>query len=256
MVHTAQIINQRHETLIRKNNENHKGRKMSVNTASYDPYFVILRVAIELVSVVICLILVKFMIKPYQVTREGRYIGLPLGFSFLGISYAISAITYSGFANYNEIIWRFQLILRAFSFVFLAVAYYFSKKPTKNTHYIWKIVFSGLLIILATSVLLSVITPYTPRNNYLDFSVRIVSFICIAYIFIHCLREKTIAQDPYAKWVLVAYALLGLSQYSIIVWIADFSYFAFWGSLIFRLTSLVVLLAVTYKIFGRPKKGS
>jgi hypothetical protein len=141
------------------------------------------------------------------------------------------------------------------SFVFLAVAYYFSKKPTENSHYIWKIVFSGLLVILATSVLLTFITPYTPRNNYLDFAVRIVSITCIVYIFIHCLREKAIAQDPYAKWVVVAYALLGLSQYSIIVWIADFSYFAFWGSLIFRLASLVVLLTVTYRIFYRPKKG-
>jgi hypothetical protein len=228
---------------------------MSENTAIYDPYFVILRVTIEIISAVACFILVRFMIKPYQVTREGRYIGLPLGFSFLGASYAISAVTYAGFANYNEIIWRFQLILRAFSFVFLAVAYYFSKKPTENSHYIWKIVFSGLLVILATSVLLTFITPYTPRNNYLDFAVRIVSITCIVYIFIHCLREKTIAQDPYAKWVVVAYALLGLSQYSIIVWIADFSYFAFWGSLIFRLASLVVLLTVTYRIFYRPKKG-
>lgn len=212
------------------------------------------RITIEIISAVACLILVKFMIKPYQVTREGRYIGLPLGFSFLCASYAISAITFAGLANY-ETIWRFQLILRAFSFVFLAVAYYFSKKPTKNTRYLWNIVFGGLLVILATSVLLTFISPYTARNNYLDFSVRIISFTCIAYIFIHCLREKTIAQDPYAKWVLVAYALLGLSQYSIIVWIADFSYFAFWGSLIFRLMGLAFLLAVTYKIFHTPKKG-
>lgn len=194
------------------------------------------------------------MIKPYQVTREGRYIGLPLGFSFLGISYAISAITFAGLANI-EVAWRFQLILRAFSFVFLAVAYYFSKKPSKNTRYIWNIVFSGLFVILATSVLLTVIAPM-PRNNYLDFLVRIISLTCIAYIFIHCLREKTIEQDPYAKWVLVAYALLGLSQYSIIIWVAEFSYFAFWGSLIFRLMGLAFLLAVTYKIFYKPKKGS
>ncbi len=228
---------------------------MSETTAIFDliPYYIIPRVTIEIISAVACLILVKFMIKPYQVTREGRYIGLPLGFGFLGASYTISALTYIGLANF-EVIWRFQLILRAFSFVFLAVAYYFSKKPSKNTRYIWNIVLSGLFVILATSVLMTFITPYTPSDNYLDFFVRIVSLICIAYIFIHCLREKTIAQDPYAKWVLVAYALLGLSQYSIIVWVADFSYFAFWGSLIFRLTSLAVLVAVTYKIFHIPKK--
>jgi hypothetical protein len=220
------------------------------------PYYIIPRVTIEIISAVACFVLVKFMIKPYQVTREGRYIGLPLGFGFLGASYTISAITYTELANF-EIIWRFELIFRAFSFVFLAVAYYFSKKPSKNTRYIWNIVFSGLFVILASSVLMTFITPQTPQDNYqiLNFFVRIVSFICIAYIFIHCLREKTIAQDPYAKWVLVAYALLGLSQYSSIVWVADLSYFAFWGTLIFRLMSLAVLLAVTYKIFYIAKKG-
>lgn len=230
---------------------------MSETTAIFDliPYYIIPRVTIEIISAIACLILVKFMLKPYQVTREGRYIGLPLGFGFLGASYSISAITYTELANF-KIIWQFELIFRAFSFVFLAVAYYFSKKPSKNTRYIWNIVLSGLFVILASSVLMTFIAPQIPQNNYqiLNFFVRIVSFICIAYIFIHCLREKTIAQDQYAKWVLVAYGLLGLSQYSSIVWVADFSYFAFWSTLIFRLMSLSSLLAVTYKIFYKPKK--
>jgi hypothetical protein len=219
--------------------------------------YIIPRVSIEIISAIACFILVKFMIKPYQVTGEGRYIGLPLGFSFLGASYAISAITFTELASF-ELIWRFELIFRAFSFVFLAVAYYFSKKPSKNTRYIWNVVFSGLFVILSTAVVVTFVAPQLPQDSYLilNFFVRILSFICIAYIFVHCLREKTIAQDPYAKWVLVAYGLLALSQYSSIVWGVDLSFFAFWGTLIFRLMSLAVLLAVTYKIFLIPKKGS
>ena len=195
------------------------------------------------------------MIKPYEVTREGRYIGLPLGFSFLGVSYVISAITYAQLSNI-EILWRFQLIFRAFSFVFLAVAYYFSKRPSKNTRLIWNITFSGLFVGLVALVLLIFIAPQMPQDDYLilNFFVRLISFICISYIFIHCIREQAKEQDPYSRWVLVGYALLGLSQFSSLVWIVDPSYFAFWGSLTFRLMSLAVFLNVSYRIFYKPQR--
>ena len=49
------------------------------------------RIIVEVVSTIICVILVKFMFKPYRLTGEGRYLGLPLGFGFLGLSYFIAA---------------------------------------------------------------------------------------------------------------------------------------------------------------------
>lgn len=219
------------------------------------PSDLILRIAIEFLSAVACFILVKFMIKPYQVTGEGRYIGLPLGFGFLGVSYFISAVTFAGFANF-EVAWRFQLIFRSFAFVFLAVAYYFSKKPSRNTRILWNIVFGGLLVILAASVLLTFVSgPYVLEDKGLDFFVRLTSLVCIGYVFVHCLWKGPVSRDPYARWVLVAYGLLGLSQYSVIVWVVDRSFFAFWGSLVFRLVSLALLLAIAYRIFYVGKKG-
>jgi hypothetical protein len=229
---------------------------MSEASAMYDSIpDLVPRVAIEIISAVACFILIKFMIKPYEVTREGRYIGLPLGFSFLGFSYAISAITYTQLINI-ELLWRFQLIFRAFSFVFLAVAYYFSKKPSKNTRLIWNITFSGLFVGLLALVLLVFIAPQMAQDEYLilNFLVRILSLICISYIFIRCSREQAKEHDPYGRWVLVGYALLGLSQYSSLVWIVNLSSFAFWGSLAFRLMSLAVFLNVTYRIFYKPKR--
>ncbi len=80
------------------------------------------------------------MIKPYSLTREGRYLGLPLGFAFLGASYAISAFTYSELYYFSDFLW-IQLLVRTFAFVFLAVTYYFSKKPSKNTRLMWDITF-------------------------------------------------------------------------------------------------------------------
>ena len=54
-----------------------------------------LRIIIEVASAIICFIFVWFIAKPYRLTREGRYLGLPLGFAFLGISYAISGMAMS-----------------------------------------------------------------------------------------------------------------------------------------------------------------
>jgi hypothetical protein len=66
------------------------------------------RIIVEIASAIACFILVRFMIKPFQLTRESRYIGLPLGFIFLGISYAIAAIAYTEpIYFFNELfIWR------------------------------------------------------------------------------------------------------------------------------------------------------
>jgi len=70
------------------------------------------RIAVEVVSAIICFILVKFMIKPFRLMGEERYLGLPLGFGFLGISYSIAALAYfepsifllnyCGFSHYRE----------------------------------------------------------------------------------------------------------------------------------------------------------
>jgi len=196
------------------------------------------------------------MIKPYLVTREGRYIGLPLGFGFLGVSYVISAIAYAQ-PNFVEgdLKW-FQLLFRGFSFVFLAVAYYFSKKPSKNTRIFWDITFSGLFVGLTALALLYFIAPQITLDNYwtINLFVRATGIVCLSYIFVHCIREHIKEAEPTSIWVATAYALLGISQYSTLVWVVDKSYFAFWGSLAVRLMGLAVFLYVTYHSFYQLKK--
>ena len=96
-------------------------------------YDITLRIVVEIISAVACAILLWFMIKPYTVTREGRYIGLPLGFGFLGASYTLSAIAYAQPHFYESDIKWIQLLFRAFAFLFLAVRLLFLKK-TKQKH--------------------------------------------------------------------------------------------------------------------------
>ncbi len=86
------------------------------------------RVVYEATSAIFCFILVRFMIKPYLVTRESRYLGLPLGFGFLGATYALSAFVYFQPQFFGSGTIYFQLVMRTFAFVFLCVTYYFSTK--------------------------------------------------------------------------------------------------------------------------------
>ena len=53
------------------------------------------RITIEVVSAIACFILVRFMIKPFRLTGESRYLGLPLGFDFLGVSHVFTAVSFA-----------------------------------------------------------------------------------------------------------------------------------------------------------------
>jgi hypothetical protein len=223
----------------------------------------ILRITVEIISAAICIILLKFMIKPYTVTREARYIGLPLGFGFLGASYALSAIAYAQPNFYdsdiNNIKW-IQLLFRAFSFVFLAVAYYFSKKPSKNTRYAWDIALSGLFVSLLTLLTIFFIAPQIPLQNYstLNIFIRILNIVCLFYICIHCLREHKKDPDPISLWVFYGYAILGLSQllYLIIYfYLGPPGDLAFWVAVATRLAGLTIFLFASYQTFHQLKKG-
>ena len=149
------------------------------------------RITIEVVSAIACFILVRFMIKPFRLTGETRYLGLPLGFGFLGISSVVTAIAVS-IPNYftNQSAWL-QLLPRTFAFLFLAVTYYFSKEASKNSRLAWNLTISSLILVLVASSISVIIIPQFDSNSYLTSSVyfRICNLICLSYISIHALRS-------------------------------------------------------------------
>ena len=95
------------------------------------PLYAVERITIEAASAIACFILVRFMIKPFRLTRETRYLGLPLGFGFLGVSYAFSALSYSTIFSFSNWGWM-QLLVRGVAFLFLLITYYFSKSEKKS----------------------------------------------------------------------------------------------------------------------------
>jgi hypothetical protein len=214
------------------------------------------RVAIEVVSAIACFILVRFMIKPYTFTREGRYLGLPLGFSFLGISYAFSAIAWTGAFYFFGLLWV-QLITRTFAFVFLAITYYFSEKPS-NTRLLWDFTLSLLIVAAAVLFPLGFLAPQFASDSYNAFQVyiRVFTVPCLVYIAIQTLRSHIKNPDPTTIWIPQGFILLAISQYSLLFWYTDASYPAFWGAMALRLAALAIFLFVSYRTFYRgSKKG-
>jgi hypothetical protein len=216
-----------------------------------------IRIAIEVISASLCYILLWFMAKPYILTRESRYLGLPLGFGFLGTSSIILAIalTISNFFT-NELAWL-QLLPRTFAFLFLAVTYYFSKKPSRKAPLIWNVTISFLILVLMTSIIMVIINPQLASPRYLNVSVyfRVFNLLCLFYISAYALRSHIRNLEPKTIVIPLGFILLGIQQYSAIIWSVDRSYFAFWGTLTLRLAALVVFLFVSYQVFYSSNKG-
>jgi hypothetical protein len=213
------------------------------------------RITIEAVSAIACFILVRFMIKPFQLTGETRYLGLPLGFGFLGTSYAFSALSFSPILDFEQSGWV-QLFFRAFAFLFLVVTYYFSKSA-KKPRLLWNITLGVLAAILTTLIVLAIISPPYLLANYLLASVYVRGFnlLCLSYIAIHALKSHIEQPDPTTLMVPLGYILLGIGQYSALIWAVDKSALAFWTGLALRLTGLALFLFVSFRTFYCSEKG-
>jgi hypothetical protein len=209
-------------------------------------YDLTIRIVAEVASAILCFILLRFMIKPYKLTGENRYLGLPLGFSFLGISYVLGAIALSGlFSSYWEIAW-IPLLARTFAFSFLVITYYFSKTPSKNTRLLWDLTLSLMIILLIAAVTAVLIFPQLAASSYMPNQAyfRIFDILCLMYLSFYTLRSHVRKPDSTTIWIPFGFILLGTSQYSFLIWVIDASNFAFTGALLIRLAGLVVFIIV------------
>ncbi len=220
-----------------------------------DPYaFQTFRIIYEITSAILYLILLRFMIKPYQLTRETRYLGLPLGFGFLGATSALAAfVFYQPYIFGNGTIYL-QLVLRTFAFIFLITNYYFSRKNTNNRS-LWNATLAILIIAFLTLFLLVSIPDIDlPSYQVTSICTRVINLILILYICAHTLRSHIKAPDPDTIWTPLGFLLLAISQYSLIVWALDESYAAFFGALAIRWAGLAVFLAVSIRSFYGARK--
>ena len=215
------------------------------------------RLAIQIASAILYFILVRYMIKPYGLTREERYLGLPLGFVFLGVSEVLLAI---GIITPLSELGTISLIMRTFAFVFLAFTYYFSREPTRNSRFVWIITLSFIIVGLTTLCLSLVSAPLMTTGISANFGIflRILALFCLSYICIHTLRSHTKEPDPTTIWIPIGFLLLAISQYSQLIRAADENYLygvAFIGGLTARFIGLAIFLFTAYRTFNKSRKS-
>ncbi len=212
------------------------------------------RIIVEICSAVACAFLVRFMVKPYLLTRESRYLGLPLGFAFLGTSYAVAAVAYTEpFVFFTDLLWL-QFLARTFSFVFIATTYFFSKRPSKNTRLLWNATLSVLVVTLIVSFLAVIISPEVVSGSIysaIQLYVRFFNVVCLAYVAFHTLRSYAREPDPKSMWTPAGFVLFAIGQFSLLFWYSDSNLGAFLGALVFRLTALAIFLSVSYLAFNK-----
>ncbi len=201
------------------------------------------------------------MIKPYQITGESRYLGLPLGFGILGVTYAISAFVFSQLYIFGNGTIYIQLVLRTFAFVFLGITYYFSRKSVENNRQIWNTTIALLIIGIIISFILVSIPDVVALIGYqnLSFFVRVFNVICIGYLIAHTLRSHIETPDPETIWIPLGYILFAISQGLLIIYAIDTTtsasgMAAWWGALAIRWAALAVFLFVAYRSFYSVKK--
>jgi len=201
------------------------------------------------------------MIKPYQITGESRYLGLPIGFGILGVTYAVSAFVFSQMYIFGNGTMYIQLVLRTFAFIFLVITYYFSRKSGENKRWLWNTTIALLIIGAVVSFVLVSIPDVVALVGYqnLSFFVRVFNLICIGYIFAHTLRSHIETPDPETIWIPLSYILFAISQGLLIIYAIDTttsasSMAAWWSALAIRWAALSVFLFVAYRSFYSVKK--
>jgi hypothetical protein len=214
----------------------------------------------ELVSAALSFTLVRFMVKPYLYTGDGRYIGLPFGFTFLGASYLFMGLTFfmDSHPFVEEMKWL-QLFTEAYAFAFLALTYYFSQKEFQRGKRLWwQIIFSGLIVgLIATYfVIFEPSSPIFTLPNYdlADRYISIFDIILASYVSVYTLRSHALNPDPKTLLAPLGYLFLAFGEYSSLIWSLDSSFTALLGAYIIRLAGLLVFLLVSYGAFVASRK--
>lgn len=208
-------------------------------------------VSSEFVSAVLALTLVYFFSKAYRLTRFIHLIGLPIGFSFLASSYIFlgMSLLYENDVAGSELFLLLRLITQSFGFVFVAFTYYFSSKSEKSTKYLLSIIsVASVISILLVFGALMFSPPFmeVPPVNVCDECFRIMNLVFLGYVIYYLVKHLESLHEAISGliWTPLAFSLLWLAQYSLLIWGIDGSQTAFVFAHVVRLASLTLFIRI------------
>jgi hypothetical protein len=221
---------------------------------------IFVQILLEIISATLCFVLARFMLRTYLFTGENRYVGLPFGFAFLGLSYVFMAIAFSSnLSHFPEEMKWVGLFSEAYAFAFLALTYHFSGKSyERNARLWWQSIFSALMVIMIISFVIVFAPPVVTLPTYQDADRYIsgLEIVLVSYIVVYTLRNHASKPDPKTIWAPIGYALLAFAEYSSLIWSLDSSFSALVGAYLIRITGLLIFLYISYQVFVEPPNAT
>lgn len=216
-----------------------------------NPYLLLTLVSIHAAAVTLCVVILYFMAKPFRATGDTKYLGLPLGFGFLGLSHVLSASTFFTPLPYLSVVAYLQLFARSFAFTFLAITYYFSGSTSEKSRIARNITLSILIVASTLAFIIIVASPWLAFSTFqvAEVYTRVFNVACLVYMAVYTLRSHVRKPDPTTIWIPQSYILLAVSQFLLFVWGIDHSYAAFGGAMALLLLGLTVFVIVSYQAF-------
>jgi hypothetical protein len=215
-------------------------------------------VLVEGISAAITFVLVWFMVKPYRMTGQSRFLGLPIGFLFLGFSYIFMGASLSvGESSFLEELKWLQLFTGAYGFVFIAVTYHLSSEMGEQKVRLLMQALTSLTVLASIFLFVVVFLPPVfafPSYKATDEYFRLFNMILALSVTLKTLRSHVLKPEPKTVLAPLGYALLGFSQYSFLIWSLDSSFSAFVGAHVIRIAGLLVFLFVSYEAIIAPKR--
>jgi len=222
-------------------------------------------------SVSASFLIARYFFKSYSFSGFGYLLGFPAGFAFLGLSYLFQYASWA-FANdavmYPAFFWM-QVILQSEGITLIALSYHFKNTPGDSGKVIFRqgmqaiarykvkhvlVVVLPVLVVSVSFIIPSsafVSAPYFnyPRLADLSFVMTVFNIAVLGYIFKSAIISLVKAANAKLLYAPVAFALLALEQYSLVLTYFDNSSVAFAGSLAVRVAGLALLVyAMRYAI--------
>lgn len=213
----------------------------------------LLPIASEIISAGLAFVLVYFFFRAYRLTKLAYLLGLPFGFSFLGVSYislGVSMIYERSSVSSIGSLWLY-LVTQTYGFAFVTISYYFSRKMEEKAKHILKIVSLASAISIFLILLGLYLAPPSlglPSNDVADEGFRIANLVFLVYVIYTLVKNWESSRRPISRsmWASSAFSLLAIGQYSQLIHDIDGSQTAFIFAHILRIASLLVLIYIYY----------
>jgi hypothetical protein len=208
----------------------------------------------SIISAGLALSISYLMLRSFRVTQRDYLLGLPIGFSFLALSYLFFAVSAMS-PSVKEIARWFDLFSASYGFAFIAGTYFFRRRSRIGPLSHW--LFSLAVLAIVVVILVEVVPPLGALPPYLvaDAVFRIVNLGLLGYIIFSL--NQALKRSPHEVNFLVhtGFILLAFGQYSLFLWTLDQGFWSFALASLFRLAGLVAILTEAASVLTGFHRG-